>query len=341
MAQLRSRKQGAARSSAPKRHATAGRERFVALARDGLASLVAAEQALRRHLDPIDALDAQYRPRYEPDAHLVEYARAHGTAYLEVSRNVGTAVRDGALDLAGGHLGGWRDAYADWFVARKLRVYVADRAGSSADPALRYRLEWTDQKPPLNEWDQGAHASRWRDQHAIASRTEGTCIVRSATNGDQTDVQAGIGVLFQPTRSKGLFEFRALALWTSWLSLSADAPPIAPPHPVATARSYGAVRLVAQSWRAADASDFRTDAVRDLQQWDYAVGTPDRLWAHSESGIAAVGAAAWINLPADRERIYALWVILRCYSHSRYAPPSLSSAIVTAKCTVPFIFVEH
>jgi hypothetical protein len=36
-----------------------------------------------------------------------------------------------------------------------------------------------------------------------------------------------------------------------------------------------------------------------------------------------------------------LWVILRCFSRSTYAPPSLRSAIVSARCTIPFIFVEH
>ena len=60
--------------------------------------------------------------------------------------------------------------------------------------------------------------------------------------------------------------------------------------------------------------------------------------------VAILGLAArygWVDLPADRDRVYALWVILRCYSRSTYAPPALSSAIVTAKCSVPFIFVEH
>jgi hypothetical protein len=32
---------------------------------------------------------------------------------------------------------------------------------------------------------------------------------------------------------------------------------------------------------------------------------------------------------------------MRCFSSCTYAPPSLSSAIVSGKCTVPFIFVEH
>ena len=133
----------------------------------------------------------------------------------------------------------------------------------------------------------------------------------------------------------------ALALWTSWISLEADYPPGTPPSALATSFSYGAARLVAQSWRASDAGDFRTDAIRDMEQWNYFVSTPNRFRAMGESGVANPGNAGWVDLPADRDRVYALWVIQRCFSRSTYAPPSLSSAIVSARCTIPFIFVEH
>jgi hypothetical protein len=260
--------------------------RFETLAREGLNALAKDAGAFREYLAPIAALEERHRLAYEPDERLDEYARDHGKSYLAVSRAVGAAVRDGTLDVSGAYLGGWRDEYADWFVSPQLRVCVADQPGSTADPALRYKLEWTDQQPELNFWDPIAHATRWRDQLAIASRVDGTCLVRSSTNGDQTDVQAGVGVLFRPVRRRAMFQFRALALWTSWVSISADAPPVPPPHPSATSRSYGAVRLVAQSWRASDGGDFRTDAIRDMPQWDYFVRTPDRIWEHDVSGVA-------------------------------------------------------
>jgi hypothetical protein len=198
--------------------------RFETLARDGLNALAKDADAFRKYLAPIAALEERHRLVYEPDERLDEYARDHGKSYLAVSRAVGAAVRDGTLDVSGAYFGGWRDEYADWFVSPQLRVYVADQPGSTADPALRYKLEWTDQQPELNFWDPSAHATRWRDQLAIASKVDGTCLVRSSTNGDQTDVQAGVGVLFQPVRRRAMFQFRALALWTSWVSISADAP---------------------------------------------------------------------------------------------------------------------
>ena len=40
------------------------------------------------------------------------------------------------------------------------------------------------------------------------------------------------------------------------------------PSALATSFSYGAARLVAQSWRESDAGDFRTDAIRNMEQWN-------------------------------------------------------------------------
>ena len=314
--------------------------RFVPLAREGLETLAKHRNALDAYFEPIDELHARYAPQFEPDDRFVEYAKAHAERYLDLSRRIGARVMGGSFDV-GGYLGTWRDAYADAFITPHTYVYVADQPGSTQDPALRYKLEWTDQKPELNEWDSVAHATRWRDQLAIASKVDGTCTVRSSTNGDETDVQAAVGALFQPTGPRSVFQFRALALWTSWISLEADYPPGTPPSALATSFSYGAARLVAQSWRASDAGGFRTDAIRDMEQWNHFVSTPNRFRAMGESGVANPGNAGWVDLPADRDRVYALWVIQRCFSRSTYAPPSLSSAIVSARCTIPFIFVEH
>jgi hypothetical protein len=342
MAQRKSSRKSTARSrkrsTAP---ATRDLSRFVPLAHEGLDALARRKSSLDAHFQPIDELRARHAPQFDADDRFVEYAKAHGERYLDLSRRIGATVMGGSFDVSGAYLGTGRDAYADWFTAPHTYVYVADRPGSAYDPALRYRLEWTDKRPELNEWDPVAHATRWRDQVAIASKADGTCTVRSSTNGDETDVQAAVGALFQPTGPRSMFQFRALALWTYWIHLEADYPPGTPPSAVATSFSYGAVRLVAQSWRVSDGGDFRTDAIRDMEQWRYFVSTPNRFHAMDESGVANPGNAGWVDLPADRDRVYALWVILRCFSRSTYAPPSLSSAIVSAKCTVPFIFVEH
>jgi hypothetical protein len=280
MPQQRTRKrslrgQGSASSRVGK---SADLDRFVPLAKGGLGELAKTRDPLAELLRPVDALAERYRPPYEPDQHLVDYAREYSSVHLQASQAVGAAVMDGTLDLAGDYLGSWRDAYASYYQSPQLLAYAADRPGSTIDPALRYKLEWTGLAQPNNAvWDVHAHAQRWRSQEAIASKTDGTCIVTSNTHGDETIVQAGVGALFQPTR-RPFFQFSAMALWTSWVSISADAPPAAPPHPIATALSHGAVRLVAQSWRASDRGDFRTDAIRYMPQWTHAVGTrnPER-----------------------------------------------------------------
>jgi hypothetical protein len=315
--------------------------RFVAPAQEAIGLVARGRDELRRYLRPIDELSRRHPPTYEPDARLVEYARDFTTAHLEVSRGVGQAVMDGSLGSAITFLSPWGDLDIDLLRAPQLSVYLPDAPGSTADPSLRYKLEWTHTNPELNVFDPVARVSRWRDQLAIASKVEGKCIMRAGTNGDESDSQAGVGVLFQPGRSRGFFQFRALALWTSWVSISADDPPVPPPWPTATSQSYGAVRLVAQSWRASDATDFRTDAIRDIEVWNHFVTTPNRVWALNESGIANPGVLGWIELPANRDRVYALWVILRGWSRSTYALPSLSSAIVSGSCLVPFIIVEH
>jgi hypothetical protein len=315
--------------------------RFVPLAREGLDALAKRRRAFDAHFEAVDELHARQAPQFDPDDRYIAYAKAHAGRHLELSRRIGQTVMGGSFDVAGAYLGSWRDAYADHFVAPHTYVYVADRPGSAHDPALRFKLEWTDKKPELNEWDPVAHATRWRDQAAIASKADGTCTVGSSTNGDEADVQAAVGALFQPSGPRSMFQFRALALWTYWISLEADYPPGTPPGAAATSFSYGTVRLVAQSWRTSDGSDFRTDAIRDMEQWRYFVSTPNRFRAMDESGVASPGNAGWVDLPADRDRVYALWVILRCFSRSTYAPPALSSAIVSARCSIPFIFVEH
>ena len=188
------------RSTAPD---TRDLSRFVSLAREGLDALAQRKSALGAHFQPIDELHARYAPQFDPDERFVEYAKAHGERYLDLSRRIGATVMGGSFDVSGAYLGTWRDAYADWFVAPRTYVYVSDRPGSAHDPGLRYKLEWTDKKPDLNEWDAVAHASRWRDQVALASKVEGTCTVRSSTNGDETDVQAASARSFnQPARDR-------------------------------------------------------------------------------------------------------------------------------------------
>ena len=105
-------------------------------------------------------------------------------------------------------------------------------------------------------------------------------------NGAESDAYAGVGVLFQPVTSRARFQFRPLVLWNSWVSISADAPPIAPPYPAATAFSVATVRMLAQSWRTVDGSDFRTDADRTVELVNYFTWTPNRVWAQDDAGVA-------------------------------------------------------
>ena len=315
--------------------------RFVDLAQQAIARVDGRSDEARRLIEPLERFRERNAPPYDPDERLVDYAREHGRLHLEASRRIGETLYGGSVDRQHDFLRPWSDVELEALLAPRLNVFVPDRPGSTAEPSRRYALEWTDQKPDLNEFDPLAKASRWRDQVAIASKSEGRCVSRSSTNGDETDVQAGVGVLFQPSRRRGSLQFRALLLYEPWVSLSADWPPLPPPQPIATAQSYGAIRLVAQSWRATDAGDFRTDALRTIELWNHFVATPDRLTGWNESGIANPGSAGWLDVPADRSRIYALWVILRCWSRSTYSPPSLSSAIVTGLCQVPFMIVEH
>jgi hypothetical protein len=279
---------------------------------------------------------------YEPEPRLVEYARDFARSHLEVSQRLGAELRGGGMIRADRYLAPWAD-FDPWLLTGPgVSVYVPDRPDSSAAPDLRYKLEWTDQLPPMvNEFDPVARAVRWRDQDASASKVQGACYARSNTNGADTDVQAGVGILFRPTRRRGRFQFRPLVLWRSWVTISADPPPVAPPHPLATAQSYGAARLVAQSWRASDGGDFRTDAVVTIPLWNEFVFTPNRFWAQANSGVANPFADGPLELPVDRRRVFALWAIVRCWSRSVYAPPSLSSALGMGWCSIPFMIVEQ
>jgi hypothetical protein len=163
MAQRKSSRKSTARSrkrsTAP---ATRDLSRFVPLAHEGLDALARRKSSLDAHFQPIDELRARHAPQFDADDRFVEYAKAHGERYLDLSRRIGATVMGGSFDVSGAYLGTWRDAYADWFTAPHTYVYVADRPGSAYDPALRYRLEWTDKRPELNEWDPVAHATRWR-----------------------------------------------------------------------------------------------------------------------------------------------------------------------------------
>ena len=69
--------------------------------------------------------------------------------------------------------------------------------------------------------------------------------------------------------------------------------------------------------------------------------TPNRFWPQENSGTATPGADGWLELPANRQRVYALWAIVRGWSQSRYAAPSISSALGIGMCSVPFMIVEH
>ena len=99
--------------------------------------------------------------------------------------------------------------------------------------------------------------------------------------------------------------------------------------------------MVAQSWRTSDGSDFRTDAISTIVLWNHFVFTPNRIWAHDDSGTASPGADGWIELPASRQRVYALWAIVRGWSKSVYAAPCLSSALGMGMRSIPFMIVEH
>jgi hypothetical protein len=326
----------------PKKKTTTNRPDFARLAQEAIATTAHPARDLERYLLPVEDLNARYRVPYEPDRRWLDYSRDFTSTHLEVSHRIGQTFRDGVFAWPDRFLDPWLDLEPIGLARPEFRVYVPDRPGTTSPPDLRYKLEWTDMLPPLvSEFDPVAHATRWRDQDAAASKVQGTSNARSNTNGEVTDVQAGVGVLYQPSTNGGVFQFRPLVLWRSWVSISTDAPPIAPPWPIATAQSYGAVRMVAQSWRAADGGDFRTDAISTVDLWNYFTTTPNRIWAHDDSGIATPEAGGWIELPANRKRVYALWAIVRAWSKGTYAGPSLSSALGMGMCSIPFMIVEH
>lgn len=339
MARGRTRTVSNTRTRPTKPPALAASDTWRRRALDAIRSTVSPTHALDTLLADVDAFRHRHEPVRELPADFERYAREFAATHLDASRRIGTALEDRTFTFRDHYLKPWRDLDLDVLLGPRLRVFVPDRPGSSSPADLRYALEWTTQLPPLvNEFDVAARAVRWRDQTGLASKVDGSLFARFATNGDVSDVQAGVGVLFKPT-SRRLFQFRPLILWRSWVSISADAPPTTP-YPIATVQTHSWARLVAQSWRA-DGSDFRTDAVKNIDLVDYVATTPNRVWATEDSGVATPGAAGWLELPADRNRVYALWAIIRGWSRSTYAPPSLSSAITYTSASVPFMIVEH
>jgi hypothetical protein len=315
---------------------------FVRLALAAIATTSHPAQELDKCLRPLDALAVRHPTPYEPDQRQLDYSRDFTSTHLKVSRHMGQTLRGGSFSWPDHFMDPWADFEPGFLARPEFRVYVPDLPGSTSPPDLRYSLEWTDMLAPLvNVWDPVAHAARWRDQDAAASKVAGTAYCRSNTNGDVTDAQAGVGVLYQPATSGGVFQFRPSVQWRSWVSISADAPPNSPPWPLATAQSYGAVRMVVQSWRAADGSDFRTDAIRTVDLWNYFTSTPNRVWSQEDSGFANPWADGWLELPANHRRVYALWAIVRGWSKSVYAAPSLSSALGMGMCSIPFMIVDH
>ena len=95
------------------------------------------------------------------------------------------------------------------------------------------------------------------------------------------------------------------------------------------------------TWRAIDGRDFRTDAIRTVDLWNYFTSTPNRVWSQEDSGFANPWADGWLELPANHKRVYALWAIVRGWSRSVYAAPSLSSALGMGMCSIPFMIVDH
>ncbi|MFN8062383.1 MAG: hypothetical protein U0Q12_24740 [Vicinamibacterales bacterium] len=336
---------GKARSSSRRARSSPGgvaqAKEFTALAQAAIEKTARPLAALDEILKPLDAFADRHKPKPNPDPRFENYAREFSAVHLDATTRLGHYLREGAL-VAFDRFGSWHDLDAGVLAAPRLRVYVPDRPGTTSPPDLRYTLSWTTMLPDFNEYDPFYKVSRWRAQNAEARITDGTCVAGFSTNGDTTDVQAGVGIKFQPTASRGTFQFRPLVIWRTWTSLETDPPPFtAPPYPLASARSHAWVRLVAQSWRAADHGDFRTDATLSINLVDYAIATPNRFHGQEESGIANPSPANWLELPADKTRVYALWAILRGWSHSTYAHPSLSSAIASGMCSVPFMIVEH
>jgi hypothetical protein len=72
-----------------------------------------------------------------------------------------------------------------------------------------------------------------------------------------------------------------------------------------------------------------------------ATTAPNRIWAEEESGVANPGDDGPLELPNTRQRVYALWAIIRGWSKSVYAPPSLSSVLGIGACSIPFMIVEQ
>jgi hypothetical protein len=195
------------RKPKPMRRARTDLARFTRLATDAVGSIDRMSEAIESYLAPIQELQTRHQLPHEPDARVIEYSRDYTRTHLEASRQIGQALLGGSIQWGGHYLKPWLDVDVESISAPRLQVYVPDRPGSRSDPAYRYKLEWIHQKPELNFFDPIAKATRWRDQSASASKSDGRCTCRSATNGDETDVQAGVGILFQPKRSKGLFQF--------------------------------------------------------------------------------------------------------------------------------------